>query len=174
MRRIRGVRRCNTLRAGDRMRYSEFAMRLRDEDATALLNALTLGSGWLAYSVRLLTDNGDAAQVLRSLGRAAGALLLARRLLNEQGSGGEATLVDDLALTPDPTSGMEPPPLQWRDFLAIRTGDDGVHLTALLREAVGDAHRAGTAVLANDDVETIRLHLVGAVAALSDARRIVA
>lgn len=166
--------RCETLHAGDRMRYSEFAMRLRDEDATALLNALTLGSGWLAYSVRLLTDNGDAPQVLRSLARAAGALLLARRLLNEQGSSGDVMLVDDLALLPDPTSDVEPPPLHWRDFLTIRTRDGGVHLTALLRGAVGDAHRAGTAILEDDDVETIRLHLVGAVAALSDARRIVA
>ena len=162
------------------MRYSEFAAGLPDEDAALLLNALTLGSGWLAFGVRLLTDNGDAAYVLRSLTRASAALLLTRRLLNEQASDAADILLGDLDLdldvaeTSDPASASDPPPLHWRDFLATRTVEDGTYLTAVLREAVGDARRAGTAVLEDDDLETIRLHVVSAVAALSDARRLIA
>ena len=156
------------------MHYSEFAAGLSDEDAAALVNALTLGSGWLAHAVRALTDDGDAAQLLRALAGAAGALLLARRLLNEQLIDGPDALVDSLSQTPDPTVGVEPPPLQWRNFLAMRTADAGASLNAALHNAVGSARRAGVALLEDDDVETIRLHLVGAVASLSEARRIIA
>ena len=124
-------------------------------------------------------SDAAAARVLRSLSRAFAALLLARRLLNDQGAAPSDTLVDDLDLTlaldlgesTASESASEPPPLHWRDFLATRAVEDGTYLTSILREAVGDARRAGTAVLEDDDVETIRLHLVGAVASLSDARR---
>ena len=66
------------------MRYGEFATGRSAEDVAALINALTLGSGWLVHAVRLLTSDGDAAELAEALTRAGVALLRARRLMSAQ------------------------------------------------------------------------------------------
>ena len=149
------------------MRFSEFANDLGDEGTATLVNTLTLGSGRLAHAARLVTDDGDAAQVLRSLDLAFGALLRARRLLNGQ--------APDAADAPDSSTASGPLLLRWADFLASRTTEgEAVAFRTALVDAVGHARNAGTAILEDDDIETVQWHLVGAVTALGEARRVVA
>lgn len=153
------------------MRYSEFAAGLRPEDEVALVDALTLGSGWLAFAARALAADGEASTVLRALTAASTALLLARRLVSGQATvrGTElAAVLTELHQAGDTT---DPVSLSWEDYLANRA-IVGPDLTATLRNAVSGARRAGTVLLEDGEVEMIRLHLVEAVSSLGDARRL--
>ena len=155
---------------GERVRYSEFAAGVSGEDEHTLVNALTLGSGWLALAVRVLTTDGDATTVLRVLTRAAGALLLARRMLNGQATDAEDGLVLDLTDVADAGETAEPTALSWGDFLATRPLE-GAAVRPSLLNAVVSTRRAGRALLDDGEVETMRLHLAEAVSCLGDARR---
>lgn len=155
------------------MRYREFAIGRSDEDERVLVDALTLGSGWLAVAARVVTADGDAATVLRALTAASAALLLARRVLNGQATDGDDGLVPDATELPDAGAMPEGASLSWRDYLATHALTDAA-VRAPLLNAVGSARRAGCILLDDGEVETMRLELVAAVSSLGDARRILA
>ena len=155
------------------MRYREFATGVPGEDERALVDALTLGSSWLALAARVVTADGDAATVLRALTAASTALLLARRVLNGQATDGDDGLVLEAAELPDASAMPEGASLSWRDYLTTHALTDAA-VRAPLLNAVGSARRAGRLLLDDGDVETMRLELVAAVASLGDTRRILA
>ena len=148
------------------MRFSEFCASSGDEVAEALANALTLGSGRLAYAARLVTDDGEAGGVVRSLDRAIEALLQALQLLGDQAA--------DAVPAPDLTDTPVPPSHHWEEFLASRTtATEATAFRTALIDALERARYAGTALLEDSDIETIALQVAAAVTALREARRIV-
>ena len=152
------------------MHWTRYLASLPDEDAALLVNALTAGAGHASLAVRLMDQNAATADVLTAWTRAGTALLLARRLSNAPWLGADAAH----ALPDSYAAPVLPCLVPWRDFLLTCGSQPAEHLMVLLLRAVGDARTALTAVVADGDVEVIRLHLVGAVAALGEARRLIA
>ncbi len=100
----------------------------------------------------------------RSLSAAQRSLLHARQLLSGDGGSTPAGLL----------TAAEPPPQPWHDFLHALTFDQAARLLALLSEAVRQSRLAIEAVVADAEVEHIRLHLLGATASFAEARHLMA
>ena len=149
------------------MRWTEHVAGVGDEAAASLLNDLTLGSGRISFAVRLLSADAEAQVVLDSVAGAYRALRRARAVL--AGEAAHPAVADE----PDPVSAMSQP-LPWRDFLSLLDHSEGERLLLLLQEAVHHTRQAGLRVLDDAELEPICLHIVGAVAALAQARRLMA
>ncbi len=149
------------------MRWSEYAAALSPDARERLVNALTVGCGHAAIAVRLLVRDAELVAVMEAVTTAYDSLVTARRLLNEHAAvepGGPAG--------PAPAQ-CEPAAERWQSFVTTHSPEDAAHLLALLSETLRRARWAAEAVIADAEVEPIRLHLVAAAAALADARRLV-
>ena len=149
------------------MRWNEHVAGLADEAAATLLNDLTLGAGRIAFAVRLLDANAETQAVLDSVAGAYRALRRARAVLAPYG--GAESDGGDLDLIPGTSQS-----LPWQAFLGRLDRAEGERLLTLLQEAVQHTRQAGLLVLDDGELEPISLHVVGAVAALSQARRLIA
>ena len=156
-----------TLRLGDQMRWNGHVAGLADEAAASLLNDLTLGSGRISFAVRLLSANAETQAVLDSVAGAYRALRRARAVL--AGEAAHPALADE----PHPLPHTAPS-MPWQDFLGLLDRAEGEWVLMLLQEAVQHTRHAGLQVLDDAELEPIGLHVVGAVAALAQARRLIA
>jgi hypothetical protein len=145
------------------VRWTEFAASLSPEACERLANALTLGCGHAAVAVRLLVRDAEMVQVVEAAAFAYSSLVTARRLLSP---------ASDPQLDDPVAAECEPSTERWHAFLATRPPEDAAVLIALLRETLVRARQAAEAVIADAEVEPIRLHLVAAAASLADARRL--
>ena len=149
------------------MRWTEHVAGVGDDAAAYLLNDLTLGSGRIGFAVRLLSANAEAQAVLDSVAGAYRALRRARSVL--AGEAAHPAVADE----PDPASAMSQH-MPWQDFLGLLPQSEGERLLMLLQEAVRHTRQAGLLMLDDAELQPICLHVVGAVAALSQARRLIA
>lgn len=144
------------------MRWSEYTGALRPEQQECLANSLTLASAHASVAVRLMRASAPSASVLRSLRSARLALQLTRELLNA-----------GPAPAPTPAEGDTRPREPWHLFIARIPAAEAVRLLALVSEAVTQSRRAVEAVIADGEVEVIRLHLAAATSAYADARDLI-
>ena len=149
------------------MRWTEHVADVGDEAAASLLNDLTLGSGRISFAVRLLSANAETQAVLDSVAGAYRALRRARAVL----AGEAAQPVEREGLDPVPGTS---PSMPWQDCMGLFDRAEGERLLMLLQEAVQHTRCAGLQVLDDAELEPICLHVVGAVAALAQARRLIA
>jgi hypothetical protein len=146
------------------MRWNELLATLPEDRQQGLMNALTLGCGHTAFAVRLLDQDGDSRHALDCLSIAHDALRAARGLLNPAGPQPAVASVRGLA-TPRPL------PRRWRGFVATRSLDQALCMVALMTAAVAHTRAAAEAIMDDGQVDELQWHLIGATAALADARR---
>jgi hypothetical protein len=149
------------------MRWSAFLATLPDPEAMALVNAATLAAVATTRSVRLMARDAPVAEVLTAWQAVATVLLRARRLL------AGVPLAEADAAAPPPSEPLPMGPTGWQAWLAA---DDPLARALLdrLTAAVAETRAAGEGMLADAEVDAIGLHVVGAVAALADARQLIA
>ena len=149
------------------MRWSAFLARLPDPEAMALVNAVTLAAVATTRAVRLMARDAPVADVLAAWQPVATVLVRARRLLASV----PLTEADDVA--PAALGPLPRATIGWQTWLAA---DDPLArvLLGLLTTAVAETRAAAEGMLADAEADAIGLHVVGAVAALADARQLIA
>lgn len=151
------------------MHWHELLDSLTTASQHQLMNALTLGCGHTVFAVRLLDEDGDSPAAAECLAVAQDALRAACRMAGVDANPGQRIPV------PDPVDHgvVQRLPDRWRGFAATRDLAEARQLAGVMASAVAHARQAGVKVLDDGLVEEIRLHLIGAAAALADARRLV-
>ena len=147
------------------MRWSEYTAKLPPEAYAQLVNLLTIGSGSVAFAVRLSVENASAAQVLRHLAGAHDSLRLVDRtvsaVLAPLFNGASGQRWGDVS-----HAGR----LRWRELVGRLSGEQGAQLQAVLDEAAGHAREAARLVLQDAEMDEVRGSLERAVDALARAR----
>ena len=143
------------------MRWGEYLETLPAAESVALVNALTAAAGYAGQAVRRQGADAPTGEVLQTWYRASVHLLRARRLL--------AGLPRPDATPPAaPTTPAADVP--WRQTLDAGPPGTGRWTLESQITAVQALRAACLAALEDADVETVRAHVIAAVAALAEAR----